>query len=96
MFGDPNFEHVPASCVACKTPVPMRLSPSSFRLPFVPVLALLLMAGCETPIDVEIPLAEPMLVVEGRIETGAPPIVLLSRSQNYFDPVDATLSLIHI
>ena len=69
----------------------MRLRPLSFRLFFLPVFALLLTTGCETPIDVEIPLAEPMLVVEGRIETGAPPIVLLSRSQNYFDPVDATL-----
>ena len=53
--------------------------------------ALIVLCGCETPIDVEIPLAEPMLVVEGRIETGMPPIVLLSRSQNYFDPVDAAL-----
>lgn len=49
------------------------------------------LCGCETPIDVEIPLADPLLVVEGRIETDTPPIVLLSRSQNYFDPVDATL-----
>jgi len=47
--------------------------------------------GCETAIDVEIPLAEPFLVVEGRIEPGTPPIVLLSRSQNYFEPVGASL-----
>ena len=69
----------------------MRLRPSSFRLPFLSFLVLFFLTGCETPIEVEIPLAEPMLVVEGRIEPGAPPIVLLSRSQNYFDPVDATL-----
>lgn len=47
--------------------------------------------GCETPITVSIPDAEPLLVVEGRIEPGQPPVVLLSRSQDYFAPVDATL-----
>ena len=35
------------------------------------------------------PMLEPVLVVEGRIEPGLPPIVLLSRSQDYFAPVDA-------
>lgn len=65
------------------TPFPMRA--------WLVLSALVALCGCETPIDVEIPLAEPMLVVEGRIETGRPPIVLLSRSQNYFDPVDAAL-----
>lgn len=49
------------------------------------------LTGCETPIDVELPDQEPLLVVEGRIEPGSPPVVLLSRSQNYFAPVDASL-----
>lgn len=63
----------------------------SFRLPLSLIPLLFLFAGCEKAIDVEIPLAAPLLVVEGRIEPGTPPIVLLSRSQNYFDPVDASL-----
>ncbi len=54
-------------------------------------LSALALWGCETPIEVSIPNAEPLLVVEGRIETGLPPIVLLSRSQDYFAPVDAAL-----
>ena len=45
--------------------------------------------GCQTPIDVTLPGQEPYLVLEGRIEPGEPPIVLLSRSQDYFAPVDA-------
>lgn len=64
---------------------------ASFRLPLSLIPLLFLFAGCEKAIDVEIPLADPLLVVEGRIEPGTPPIVLLSRSQNYFDPVDASL-----
>lgn len=64
---------------------------ASFRLPLSLIPLLFLFAGCEKAIDVEIPLAAPLLVVEGRIEPGTPPIVLLSRSQNYFDPVDASL-----
>lgn len=47
--------------------------------------------GCETEITVTLPGNEPLLVVEGRIETGQPPLVLLSRSQDYFAPVDAAL-----
>ena len=63
----------------------------SRRLSLSVVLLPLFLAGCEKAIDVEIPLGEPLLVVDGRIEPGAPPVVLLSRSQNYFDPVDASL-----
>lgn len=60
-------------------------------LPFSALLLLMVTAGCETPITVSIPDAEPLLVVEGRIEPGLPPVVLLSRSQDYFAPVDASL-----
>jgi hypothetical protein len=42
-------------------------------------------------IDVEIPDAEPQLVVEGVIKTGQPPIVLLSESSTYFSPVAGSL-----
>ena len=45
--------------------------------------------ACETPIDVTLPNQEPLLVLEGRIEPGQPPLVLISRSQDYFAPVDA-------
>ncbi len=55
------------------------------------ILALLIgviIAGCEKKITVDLPTAEPQLVVEGSIEQGAPPIVILSQTQGYFDPID--------
>lgn len=66
---------------------------SAFHQSFYVFLAVItgVLAGCETPIDVTLPETEPLLVVEGRIEPGLPPVVLLSRSQDYFAPVDATL-----
>jgi hypothetical protein len=52
-----------------------------FLLPF-----LTLLAACEKEITVDLPRTDPRIVIEGTIETGAPPIVLLSRTQNFFDP----------
>lgn len=45
--------------------------------------------GCEREIDVEVPGAGGELVVEGRIENGQAPLVVLGRTSGYFDPVDA-------
>ncbi len=50
---------------------------------FVCLFALLSMA-CERDIDLDIPGGEQKIVVEGWIEPGAPPIVILTRSQPYF------------
>ena len=44
--------------------------------------------SCEQAIDVDLPAAETKLVVEGRIEPGVPPIIILTKSSGYFDPVD--------
>lgn len=49
---------------------------------------LLPLVACEKEITVELPRTEPRIVVEGTIETGAPPIILLSRTQNFFDPTN--------
>lgn len=49
---------------------------------------LFLLAACEKEITVELPRTDPRIVVEGTIETGAPPIILLSRTQNFFDPTN--------
>lgn len=96
-FARPNFEHIERQCVPLLN-AHFMMSPSTanrpkLSLPKVGVWlsALALVVGCEVPIDVELPDQEPLLVVEGRIEAGAPPVVLLSRSQNYFAPVDAGL-----
>ena len=43
--------------------------------------------GCNKIIDVDLPDAEPMLVVEGTIKEGEKPMVLLSNSMGYFDQI---------
>ncbi|HRO98561.1 MAG TPA: DUF4249 domain-containing protein [Flavobacteriales bacterium] len=47
-----------------------------------------LLTACEKEITVDLPRTEPRIVVEGTIETGRAPFVLLSRTQGYFDPTD--------
>lgn len=48
----------------------------------------LFLVSCEKEIDVDLPRPEEKLVVEGVIETGAFPYVILSKSTPYFDPTD--------
>jgi len=51
------------------------------------LLAITLLAtACEKEITVELPQTEAKVVVEGTIETGAPPLVLLTRTQSFFAP----------
>ena len=57
---------------------------------FVALMLVLALMGCEQEIEVELPETASVLVVEGKIETGAPPIVFIGRAQGYFDPVDAS------
>jgi hypothetical protein len=49
-----------------------------------------LLVGCERAIEVELPDVPQEWVVEGRIELDQPPVVFLSQTQGYFDPVDST------
>lgn len=51
-------------------------------------LAALAFISCEKEIVVDLPETEAKLVVEGTIEQGQPPIVLLTRTQSYFAPTD--------
>lgn len=57
------------------------------RLPVALSLAVLL-AACEKEITVDLPVTPSKVVVEGSIETGQPPIVLLTRTQSYFAPTN--------
>jgi hypothetical protein len=45
-----------------------------------------LLAACEKDIDIDIPPAAPQIVVEGSIENGMPPIVLVSKTRGFFEP----------
>lgn len=58
-----------------------------FTLFFVIALSFIFI-GCEKEITVDLPAAEPKIVVEGSIEQGQPPIILLTYSQGYFEPTD--------
>ena len=52
----------------------------------LPIVALFF--GCEKEITVELPDTPEQFVVEGVIEPGLPPFVILTRTQRYFDPFD--------
>ena len=54
----------------------------------IPALLLLALVACEKEITVDLPTTEPKLVVEGTIEPGRPPIVILTRTQSFFAPTD--------
>ncbi|HKK40541.1 MAG TPA: DUF4249 family protein, partial [Cryomorphaceae bacterium] len=49
-------------------------------------LLLILFVACEKDIEIDIPPAEPRIVIEGSIENGSPPIVLVSRTRGFFEP----------
>ena len=52
---------------------------------------LILSPSCTKIIEVELPDSEPFLVVEGSIRNGEIPLVLLSKSAGYFDPIAVSL-----
>ena len=55
------------------------------------------LVGCEKEITVDLPSLPNQIVVEGSIEQGQPPIVLLTWSQGYFDPTDlSTLANLYV
>lgn len=46
------------------------------------------LTACEKEIEVELPRTDPRIVITGTIEPSRAPIVIVSRSENYFDPTD--------
>ena len=54
---------------------------------FLLITSVLFLASCEKNIDLDLPDASSKIVVEGYVEAGFVPYVILSRSQNYFDPI---------
>ncbi len=49
-----------------------------------------LMISCEKEITLDLPKSEQKVVIEGFIEQDFPPIVFVSKSAGYFDPVDSS------
>lgn len=48
----------------------------------------LLITSCTKEVEIDIPGYEEQLVIDGRIETGMPPIVLISKSKDIYAPTD--------
>jgi predicted DNA binding protein len=44
--------------------------------------------SCQEEITLNLPQADEKLVVQGTIESGFPPIIILTRNQGYFDPIN--------
>lgn len=60
----------------------------NIRLIVLGVLAVLGLAGCEKDINIDIPEAEPQYVVEGYVEPGTNPYVLLTKTVPYASATD--------
>lgn len=56
----------------------------------LPVIFLLVLMSCQKEIDIELPVPDASYVVEGYVENGQFPVVVLTRNSGYFDPVDST------
>lgn len=54
------------------------------------LIGLFAVSACEKEIDLELPDPENKLVIEGWIENGDYPVVVITRNSGYFDPVDST------
>jgi hypothetical protein len=48
-------------------------------------------ASCEKNVDLNLKSAEPVLVVDGQIEDGQPPIVVLTKSLGFFSNINAQI-----
>jgi len=54
------------------------------------IIALTFFASCEKELDLDLPQPDAKLVVEGWIENGEYPIVIISRNSSYFDSIDSS------
>lgn len=54
------------------------------------LLGILGLAGCEKEVNIKLDAGEPKVVVDGFIETGLPPVVVLTNSFSYFSKIDLT------
>jgi hypothetical protein len=65
-----------------------------FRILIVFFSLILVLAACTKEVKIDIPGFEEKVVIDGRIETGMPPIVLISKTQNIYSPttLDAFLN----
>ncbi len=53
------------------------------------ILSALFFTACEQEIEIDLPQPDASFVVEGWIENGSFPVVVVSRNSSYFDPIDS-------
>lgn len=58
------------------------------KLLYILSILIILLTACEKEISVDLPPYKSKVVIEGYIEEGQNPYVLITRSQGYFNPVD--------
>lgn len=61
---------------------------STILLPLLVVASLLFLASCEKEVHINLDSSAPKVVVQGAIETGLPPYVVLTSSFSFFSKVD--------
>jgi len=59
-----------------------------FTSPIVALIVVLMVSSCEKNIAVDLPTTDPRLVIEGVIEQGQPPYLILTRTESYFSSTD--------
>jgi len=62
------------------------------------ILICTILVSCEKDIDIKLDETQPLLVVDGSIENGRPPIIILSKSLDYFgklSPAQLSASFVH-
>ena len=59
------------------------------KRPLLVVSLLMVLSACEKDITVDLPEAEPKVIVEGYIAAGEPAYVFLSRLTSFFEPTDS-------
>ena len=57
---------------------------------------IILFTSCQEEISLELNQARDKLVVEGSIEPGFPPYVILTKNQGYFSKIDAIHTVIYL
>ena len=53
------------------------------------LLISIILLSCQEEITLDLPKADDKLVIEGSIENGFPPYIILTKNQGYFDPIDS-------
>ena len=60
-----------------------------FTTILIPLAVLLIIAGCTKDITLEVPQAEPKVVIEGYIENGQNPYIIVTKNTPYFGVLDS-------